>query len=150
MSDIKHKVSARSGNPISIMTTELNSLTSTGSALSSAVDNDTDLDLYMDIEGLFTFGTGPTAGSVLEVYLVSSLDATNFEDGSTTGPIVPANGYVGCFVLRSVTTAQRMIIRGVAVPPTDFKLMVVARTTGQTAAASGNTVRALFYKEQVA
>lgn len=149
MSEIKWLLSTRSGNPISAMTTELNSLASTGSALSSAIDNDTDGDIYMDVELSITYGTNPTAGSLIELYVVRSLDGSTFEDGSTTGPVVPANGLVGSFVLRATTSTQVMIIPGVAVPPKEFKLMVVAKTTGQTAASSGNTLRALFYKEQL-
>lgn len=141
--------STRSGNPISVLTTELNSLTTTGSAITgSAIDNDTDLDIYADFELVITYGTGPTAGSAIELYIVRTVDGTNFEDASTTGPIVPQGGFVGAFILRSVTTAQRMIIPGVPIPPRDFHVMVVAKTTGQTAAASGNTLKAFFYGRQ--
>ena len=140
--------STRSGNPISILTTELNSLGSTGSAISSAIDNDADRDTLADFELLITYGTNPTAGTIIEVYIIRTVDGTNYEDGSTTGPILPASGFVGGFVLRAVTTAQRMIIPGVPIPPRDFKVIVVARTTGQTAAASGNTLVGYFYGRQ--
>lgn len=137
-------------SPQSLLTTELNSLTTTGSAISSAVNNTTNGDLYMDVELSITYGTNPTAGSLIELYVVRSVDGgSTYEDGSTTGPIVPASGYAGAFVLRAVTTTQVMVIPGVSVPPGYFKVMVYARTTGQTAAASGNTLRALMYGEQV-
>lgn len=146
----KWLTSTRAGNPISLLTTELNSLTSTGSALSAAIDNDADKDIYADLELLIQYGTSPNAGSIIEVYIVRTIDGTNYEDGSTTGPVVPANGLVGTFVLRAVTTGQRMIIPGVPIPPRDFKVMVVAKTTGQTAAASGNTLIGYFYGRQAA
>jgi hypothetical protein len=150
MSAVKWLNSTRSGNPISVLTTELNSLASTGSAITaSAIDNDTDHDMYADFELVITYGSAPTAGSLIELYVVRTVDGTNFEDGSTTGPVVPASGFAGAFVLRAVTTAQRMIVPGVAIPPRDFHVMVVAKTTGQTAAASGNTLKALFYGEQI-
>lgn len=151
MTDIKWKLSGRASNPINIMTTELNSLTSTGSALSAAIANSSDLDLYVDLELLITYGTAPTNDSAIEVYIVASVDdGSNYEDGSTTGPVVPKNGLVGSFRLRNVTTAQRIIMRGVIVPPGNHKYMIVSKTTGQTAAASGNTLRGNFYKEQAA
>lgn len=140
--------STRSGNPISILTTELNSLTSTGSAISGAIDNDADHDTLMDLELLITYGTNPTAGTVIEAYIVRTVDGTNYEDGSTTGPVLPQSGFVGGFVLRATTSAQRIIIPGITVPPRDFKVMVVARTTGQTAAATGNTLVGYFYGRQ--
>jgi hypothetical protein len=140
--------STRSGNPITILDTALNSLTSTGSALSAAIDNDADDDMYADFELLIDYATGPTAGSVIECYVVRTVDGTNYEDASTTGPVVPSNGFVGAFVLRNTTDTQRIIIPGVPIPPRDFKVMVVAKTTGQTAQASGNTLIGFFYGRQ--
>lgn len=141
--------STRSGNPISVLTTELNSLTSTGAAITgSAVDNDADRDMYADFELKITYGTNPTAGSVIELYIIRTVDGTNFEDGATSGPVIPQSGYVGAFVLRATTSAQRMIIPGVPIPPRDFHVLVVARTTGQTANSSGNTLTAYFYGRQ--
>lgn len=144
----KWLLSTRSGNPVTVMTTELNSLTTTGSAISSAIDNDADRDMYADVELLIDYGTGPTAGSVIELYHIRTVDGTNFEDGSTTGPVVPQSGYVGAFVLRNTTDTQRIIIPGVPIPPRDFKALIVARTTGQTAQASGNTLVYFFYGRQ--
>lgn len=149
MSSVKWLPSTRSGNPISILTTELNSLTTTGAAISSTVANDADHDMFVDLFLTIDYGTNPTAGSLIECYIVRSYDGTNFEDGSTTGPVVPASGFVGAFVLRATTDTQILCIPGVAVPPEDFKVLVVAKTTGQTAAASGNTLIGLFYGEQI-
>ena len=148
MSAEKWLLSTRGGNPISVLTTELNSLTTTGAAISAAIDNDADRDMLADLELLIDYGTGPTAGSVIEAYIIRTVDGTNFEDGSTTGPVLPQSGYVGAFVLRNTTDTQRMIIPGVPIPPRDFKIILVARTTGQTAQASGNTLVALFYGRQ--
>lgn len=140
--------STRSGNPINILTTELNSLTTTGSAISGAIDNDTDRDTLADFELLISYASAPGAGTVIECYIVRTVDGTNYEDGSTTGPVLPQSGFVGGFMLRNVTGAQRIIIPGVPIPPRDFKVMVVAKTTGQTAAASGNTLVGHFYGRQ--
>jgi hypothetical protein len=149
MSSVKWLPSTRSGNPVDLLTTELNSLTTTGSALSAAIDNDADHDMYMDLFLTIDYGVAPTNGSVIECYVVRSYDGTNFEDASTTGPVTPQGGFVGAFVLRNTTDTQIICIPGVVVPPEDFKVMVLAKTTGQTAAASDNTLKALFYGEQV-
>jgi hypothetical protein len=131
-----------------VMTTELNSLgATTGKAISGALDNGTDLDLFADFELLVTFATGPTANTVVELYIVPAIDTTpNYSDGSTS--ILPQPGlYVGGFVVRSVTTAQRMVLRGVSLPPDNFKVLV-QNTTNQAFPASGSTVRYNKYAMQ--
>ena len=134
--------STRSGNPVTLMTTELNSLASTGTATSSAIDNDADHDIYVDLELLIQYGTNPTANSTILCYIVRTVDGTNYEDTP------PQSGFVGAWALKATTSAQRIIIPGVMLPPRDFKIHVVANTTGQTAAASGNTVVGYFYGRQ--
>lgn len=132
-------------NPISLETTSLNSLTSTGTVTGTAyTTNTTDRYMYADFELLITYGTNPTAGSRIELSLLRSLDGTNYED--TPG----GNGIVGSFVLAATTSAQRLVIRGVPVGPFKFKPYIAAKTTGQTAAASGNVLTMNLYTPEVA
>jgi hypothetical protein len=135
MSDIKWYNSIAVAN---VLTTELNSLANAAAALSGAIDADTDLAPFADFELVAT----------VDLYLVRQVDGTNSEDASTTGPILPANGYVGSFVLRAVTTEQRMVIHSVTLPILDFKVLVV-NNSGQTMAASNNTVKIKRYRKQV-
>lgn len=131
-------------NPVSLMTTELNSLTTTGTATASAGhDNTSDGYLYGDFELVITYGTNPTAGSLIELWLIRSVDGTNYEDSP------PASGCVGAFKLAATTSAQRLIIPDVRLPSGKFKAYIVAKTTGQTAAASGNTLKVMKYSEKV-
>jgi hypothetical protein len=134
---------------VTALTTELNSLANNAAAISSAIDNDTDLDVYADFELVVTYGSNPTDQSLVELYVVRTVDGTNYEDASTTGPVVPRTGYVGGFSLRAVTTAQRIVIPEVRLPPRDFKVFVINKS-GQTTAASGNTVKLKTYRQQVA
>jgi hypothetical protein len=137
----------------SAMTTELNTLAATtGKAISAAIDNTPDGvatggDLFDDLELTVTFGTGPTAGTVIEVYLLPSLDAgSTYPDGSTT--VTPQSAlFAGGFVVRSVTTAQRMVLRGIALPPGFFKYLV-QNTTNQAFPASGSTLERNPYQLQ--
>lgn len=146
ISPILLAASSRGTNPVTLLSTELNSLATTaGCDPSAALSNATELDLYVDLEMVVTFGSAPTVGTTLDVYLVRSVDGTNYEDASATGPILPANGYAGSFTLRAVTTAQRMVIPQVLCPPRDFKVMVLNNATSQTTAASGNTLKGYFY-----
>jgi hypothetical protein len=148
MADIKWKASGRATNPLTLMSTELNSLASGSGAIGAAIVNETDhLDLYVDLELVVAFVASPTADSVVEAYFARQIDGTNYEDAATGGtPIGPKNGFVGSFVMRAVTP-QRVIIPSVLVPPRDFKVFVINRA-GQAFAASGNTVKGYFYKEQ--
>lgn len=130
-----------------VMTTELNSLgATTGKAISSAFDNSSNLDLFADFELLVTFGTAPTANTVVELYIVPTIDGTNYADGSTS--VLPqASLYVGGFVVRNVT-AQRMVLRGISLPPGLFK-MLVQNTTNQAFPGTNSTLRWNKYAMQV-
>lgn len=130
------------------MTTELNSLaSSTGKAISSAIDNSANLDLFDDLELDVTFASAPTANTVVELYLLPSLDGgTTYADGSTA--ILPQSSlYVGGFAVRAVTTAQVMFLRGVALPPGFFKYLV-QNTTNQAFPVSGSTLERNPYQLQ--
>lgn len=122
------------------MSTELDALaTPTGRAISSAIDNSSNLDLFDDLELAVDWVSAPTAGTVVELYLLPSLDGgTNYPDGSTT--ITPqASLLAGGFVVRATTVAQRMSLRGVALPPGFFKYLVL-NGTNQAFPATGSTL----------
>ena len=135
----------RSGNPVTVLSTELNSLTTTGSGLSGAIDNDADHDVLARAMLDISYASAPTAGTVIDLYLVTQIGGT-YEDASTTGPIIPKNGWCASFELRAVTGQQLIASSPFLVPLGDHKYLAVARTTGQTAAASGNTVKVMYYK----
>lgn len=146
MSDIKWLDSIAA---VSLMTTELNSLANAAAAITAAaVDQNTPLATHGDFELVVTYGTNPTADSAVELWIARTIDGTNFEDCSTTGPIVPANGFVGGFILRATTAAQRLVVPKVELPPLDFHVLVVNKS-GQAMAASGNTLKVKMYRKQV-
>lgn len=132
------------GTLTTVITTGLDSLATTGTATSSAIDNSTDGNLYVDVELNITFGGGaPTTKSRIECYLVESVDG-----GSTYEDVPPAGGLIGAWILEATTSAQKLLIRRAACPPGFYKVHVVAKTTGATANSSGNTVKILPYTEQ--
>lgn len=141
----------RLSQPIAIMSTALNSLANDAAVLSAAIANGTERDLYADWLLDVTFGSAPTANGRVELWLVRTLDASTYEDGAA-GPILPQNGFIGSFVLRAVTTQQRIIVPHpphILLPPLDFKVLAVNRS-GQAFPASGSTITALFYREEIA
>jgi len=130
------------GTIATVLSTELNSLANGARAISSAITGGQEL--WDDLELVVTYGTNPTAGSVVEVYLIPSVDDTNYSDGDAS--IVPGfSMLVGYFPLRAVTSAQRPAgIRGVVLTPGKWKYLV-ANLSGQTMAATGNTLKRRMY-----
>lgn len=110
-------------------------LSAGGNVVGSAIDNASNLDALCDIEIVFTCASAPTAGQVIEAYLLYAPDGTNFEDGSDT--VDPQSGLVGVAVARAVTTAQRVLIRNVALLPYAFKVLLKSEL-GQAATVTAN------------
>lgn len=132
---------------VSALTTGLDSLASNSRAISSAIDNGTGRDLYGDLELVVTYGVAPAAGAkVAEIYLLPTVDGTNYPEGSTS--VTPQRALlVATFESRSPSTsvAERLVINGITLPPRNYKLLLV-NTSGQAYASSGNTLKIKPYK----
>lgn len=143
MAVIKWEPSATS----TLITTSMNSLADEGNAISSEINNTSNLYLFDDVE-LYTNSLGytPPAGSIVELHLVCALDGTSYEDGDASiDP--PASNLVGVFNIRSTTAAQRHVIRMIPVPPLKYKYVVINKTGGAFN-ASGNTLKNIQYRYQ--
>ncbi len=138
-----------------LMTTELNSLANGSGAIASAgYDNGANLYLYGWFELSVTFGTAPTANSTVSLYLVPAPDGTNYDDAITgASPFASPDMYVGAFVLRAVTTAQKISLGKsgpmglIALPPVPFKAYLI-NNSGQAFPASGSTLKMVPYRIQ--
>lgn len=136
-----------------VLTTEMNAMAATtGKAISAALDNympDATTyqgDLFADLELAVNFVSAPTVGSVVELYLLPSIDGTVYPDGSSS--ILPQSSlYVGGFAVRAVTAVQVMVLRGVALSPGNYKYLV-QNTTNQPFPATGSTLRQNTYQLQ--
>lgn len=116
-----------------------------GGNLSTATEveaNDTTLDcrtsgnaegaMYANFELNAGFGSSPTVGTVVELYLVPALDGTNYAEVDATNHLLQPQCYAGAFViLKSQTAAQRLVILGVPVQPCLYKAYVLNKS-GQT------------------
>ena len=136
------------GSAATLLSTELDSLASNARAIaSSAIDNEAGRQTYGEMELSLTFAGSPAAGGYVALYLVPSLDGSNFADGSAGVP--PAAPLLaGVFPVRSVNTAQRLHLRGVPLPPLKFKALLENKTD-QAFASSGNTIRMRSYSDEV-
>lgn len=138
------------GTVATALDTGLNSLADDANALSAEIDNSgtSDLWLFDDLEWHHaTLGYTPSAGAVIEVYLIQrELDGTGYEDGD--GSIdPPASNLVGVFNIRASTAAQTHILRQIPIPGDRFKYLVINKTGG-TLPSSGNTLKRKPYRYQ--
>jgi len=121
-----------------------------GSAdISSALDNSSDLALWEDLELVLTdFAAAPTANAAFELYLLSSVDGTNYPDGASGAtPNVEPTCLVGLFPVRAADAAQRLILRGVQLPPGLYKYLIINRC-GQALATGTHTLKGRRYGVQ--
>lgn len=136
MASITHKGYTQSIT--SILTTELDGLANaTMSSASSAIDNSSNLDLFMDLQlYVHTQGSARSAGATVEVYLSIALDGTNYSD-----VLAATSELIAVFPLDAATTARYVTRRDIPIPPSaTFKLAVYNRT-GQAFAANTSTLR---------
>jgi hypothetical protein len=129
------------------LSTEFNSLANGSyTAASATIDNTTALDLFMDLQLNVTFGTAPSAGGTVDVYLLPSQDGTTFADGGgSTAP--QAQLWIASFELRAVTTAQVLMARDIPIPGLKFKL-TAKNASGQAFPASGSTIKYVTHSLQ--
>ena len=130
-----------------VLSTELNAIAAAGNTAASAViDQDASRDVYAAFELAVTYATGPAAGAFVTLYLLPTLDGTNYPDGDATiDP--PPNLLAATFPIRSVATAQRVVVRDVVLPSSDFK--VVCTNEASTAfSASGHTLKMIRYDRE--
>jgi len=127
------------------LTTELNSLgNGSTSSASATVDNETDLYPYIDLE-LALASLTPTGAPTVDVYLICSLDGTNYDDLSTNN----LGTYLASFAFSTATTAKRCVLRNLIIPPLKFKI-AVANNAGVSLAATSNTVKYRRHAEATA
>lgn len=137
-------------SPTTLLSTELNSLASgSRTNASSAVDNDNASNRYLfgTFELAVTFSSTPLSGKTVDLFILPTVDGTNYADGSSS--VNPGSGnYVASFPVRAVATAQRLMLYNVPLPPTDFKVLLV-NNSGQNMTASGHTLKMVMSAYEV-
>lgn len=126
---------------VSVLTTELNSLGSgSASAASSAIANQTNLDIYSDWE-LNLGSLSPAAGAYIAVYIMLAVDGTNYPAPSAADMRLQSSQLLFSVPLSTTaTTAQRISVRNVVLPPGTFKI-ILDNQAGVALNASGNTLK---------
>ena len=125
--------------------TDMNSDADAAYAISGAIDNSSNLDLYMDVEVyLASVDLSSQTSPAIYIWIVPRFDGTNFGDGDVTDgcgrapdAIIPLNPGSGA-------ETKREVIRMLIIPPEQFKILY-QNNTGATLAASGNTIKYRTY-----
>lgn len=106
----------------------------------SVIANQTNLDRYLTAEFVYSYGTAPTANKSVEIYLLYSVDGTNYEEESP-------HALVGGFSPGADTSSHRRVfLRNVPIKPFAFKIRIKNVDTGQTITV---TVNAYTHNEKV-
>lgn len=139
------------GTESDILTTDLNSLGNNARAISGVIDNDANLNLYADFQLEVQYDTAaPSAGTrIADLYLLPTVDGTNYPEGSAS--LTPQQSlHVGSFESRnpSISAIERLVLAGVALPPRDFKVLIV-NVSGVTWETTGNVLSIRPYRLQV-
>lgn len=124
--------------------TELNSLANLAlSAQSAAIDNESGLFEYMEVE-LQLASLTPTGTPFCLLYLVKSIDGgSNYEDLTTSA----SHLVVASFPMSTAVAAKRIVVANILIPPVFFKL-AIQNQVGPGLASSGNLIRYRRYNEQ--
>lgn len=125
---------------VTVLSTQLDGLANGTISAYSAAQAQTARYTRADFELLVTFGTAPTAGAFVGLYLVPVFDGVN----DPTNHQDYGSHFAGAFPIRGVTTQQRVVLKDVKLPPLDFKVAAF-NSTGQAFPASGSTVRMRRY-----
>src|SRR6516225_1236574 len=132
-------------NPTSVLTTGLNSLAAGSvSAASATYANQTNLDLYCDVE-LFLNTITPATGAYVSIYILAAVDGTNFP-AQSAADLRLTSTQLFCVIPIGTTasTAQRVAVRNLLLPPQPVQFRL-DNQTGVALANSGNTVKVDAY-----
>jgi hypothetical protein len=129
---------------LTLLTTELNSLAngSSGSASGAQGGDGTDAALLLDFELLTGGSITPGTGARADLYLIRSVDGTNYEDATTgASESLPPDAFVGSFIPTTGAGTKRMALRDIPCPPGLWKA-ILQNELGVSLAATGNTLKA--------
>jgi len=109
----------------------------------NAYNGDTVLATFGWLELVGTWATAPSDSSPsVNIYKTDQADGTNYEDAPVTGGTDVGSKFLAAIPVRKVTSAQRIVVGPIALPPHDRKFYC-DNQTGQTLGA-GWTLKLLY------
>jgi hypothetical protein len=128
----------------------LKNLLNNGQKLGVEVNNESNKDQYASFELSWRAAATPAVNAIVELYIITAMDGTNYSDGDDT--IAPSyTSLVGGFNVRLVTTQQRCpAIINIPIPPFKFKLLVINKTgQSSTNTDNENVLRMRTYNQEI-
>jgi hypothetical protein len=135
------------GSEQSIMTTELNSLANNVAVVSPVVTVSDTGYILADVSLNVTFGTNPTASTGAAIWFLRETDGSNYETSGNGVNLFPAR-FPDLVMPFIVSTAAQLSIKQVVLPPGPFRCLLKNDGSGQTFAASANTLKFKAYTYQ--
>lgn len=122
-----------------LLTTEMDSLASLYySDPGTVYDNSGTPEGWGILELNISYGSAPTDGVTIDVFLLPAPDGAHYADGAHTRR-PSSEQYIGSFQLTNVTGAQKLMTSLFQLPPCKFKIMVF-NNTGGALPSSGTTI----------
>lgn len=124
----------------------LKNLASGGQKLGSEIDltGANDRNIIADFDLQVRFASAPTAGGYVELYAIQDVKGDgSYQDGDDT-VVPPLTARIGTFPIRAVSTQQRVALRGVIVPATKWKPLII--NSASTAFTNTDNENVLSYR----
>lgn len=135
-----------------IASASLSALAGGSYVLGAAIDNSTDLHLWGDLEIVLSSAVTTTSGApYVAVYLLPSQDGgTEYPttNGSSTAGATANSYLVGTIAPPASTLVKTMALRGIALTPGLFKIMIQNNLGAAFPSTSTSTVKLRRYSEQ--
>ena len=126
---------------VSYLTTELNSLADGANVLGAKIDNvaDGENEMFINLEVNLAATSSRDADARLEIYILYSVDDTNFDMGDTS-PDPRPESLLHVFSFDAATTTRYRTAVNLPIQPFDFKLLVM-NELGVAFFGSGSTLK---------
>ena len=109
------------------------SITAGSNYIGSVIDNSLNKYTEASIDILLNFSVAPVTNTIMEVYLIYSIDGTNYERGDASTD--PLKNPIACMPVANATGDQRMTFTGIKLMPLKFKVLLKSEHD-QTATAT--------------
>lgn len=127
------------------ISTDMNSDAHNAYAISSAIDNSSNLDLFMDVElYLASVDLSAQTDPAIYIWVITRFDGTNFSDGDVTDGVGRMPDAIISLNEGSAAETKREVARRIEIPPEQFKILYQNKT-GASLASSGNTIKYRTY-----
>ena len=126
---------------VSYLTTELNSLADGANVLGAKVDNvaDGENEMFINLELNLAATSSRDADARIEIYVLYSVDDTNFDMGSASVDPRPET-LLTVMSFDAATAARTRMAVNLPIAPFDFKLLIM-NELGQSFFGSGSTLK---------